>query len=63
MTSEPMLYKVSEAMKLLRMSRSVIYEQMRSGRLKAVKQGRARFITPAALQDYVALLEREAEAA
>jgi excisionase family DNA binding protein len=56
------LYKVSEAMQLLSMSRSAIYEQMRAGRLRFVKQGRATLISVAAIRNYVALLEREAEA-
>ena len=55
------LYKVSEAMQLLSMSRSAIYEQMRAGRLRFVKQGRATLISAAAIRNYVALLEREAE--
>jgi hypothetical protein len=54
------LYKVPEAMALLSMSRSVIYEQMRAGRLRFVKQGRATLVSAVAIRDYVALLEREA---
>ncbi|WP_068928128.1 helix-turn-helix domain-containing protein [Planobispora rosea] len=61
--SEVELYRIPDAMRLLKMSRSVIYEQIRSGRLRSVKQGRARLITPAAIRDYIALLEQEAEAA
>lgn len=53
------LFKVSEAMELLSMSRTVIYEQMRNGRLRYVKQGRATLITRAAIRNYVALLENE----
>ncbi|WP_275413227.1 helix-turn-helix domain-containing protein [Rugosimonospora africana] len=53
------LYRVSEAMRLLSMSRTVIYEQLRSGRLRSVHQGRARLIPASAITDYVALLERE----
>jgi excisionase family DNA binding protein len=54
------LYKIPEAMVLLSMSRSAIYEQIRSGRLRSVQQGRARLIAAAAMRNYVALLEREA---
>ncbi|QFY13920.1 helix-turn-helix domain-containing protein [Nonomuraea phyllanthi] len=50
-------------MRLLRMSRTVIYDQIRTGRLRSVKQGRARLITPGAIRDYIALLEKEAEEA
>ncbi|WP_345634007.1 helix-turn-helix domain-containing protein [Rugosimonospora acidiphila] len=53
------LYRVSEAMVLLSMSRTVIYEQMRAGRLRSVHQGRARLIPATAIADYVALLEAE----
>lgn len=54
------LYRIPEAMALLGMSRSVIYEQIRSGRLRSVKQGRTRLIPQSAIAEYVALLEREA---
>ena len=57
------LYRVTDAMRLLRLSRSVIYEQLRSGRLRSIRQGRARLITAAAIRDYIALLEKEAEEA
>jgi len=60
--SGPLLYKVPDAMRLLRMSRSVIYEQIRAGRLRTVKQGRATFITAAAIANYITLLEAEAGA-
>lgn len=53
------LYSVPEVMALLSMSRTVVYEQMRSGRLRSVSEGRARRITASAIADYVALLERE----
>lgn len=55
------LYRVPEAMRLLSMSRSVIYEQLRCGRLRSVSQGRARLIPATAITDYIALLEREAQ--
>jgi hypothetical protein len=56
------LYRVPDAMRLLSMSRTVIYEQLRSGRLRSVHQGRARLIPAAAIRDYIALLESEAQA-
>jgi hypothetical protein len=55
------LYRVPDAMRLLRLSRTVIYEQLRCGRLRSVHQGRARLITAAAIRDYIALLETEAQ--
>ncbi|GAA3242957.1 helix-turn-helix domain-containing protein [Dactylosporangium siamense] len=54
------LWKIPEAMALLSMSRTVIYEQIRSGRLRTVTQGRARLVPDGAIAEYVALLEREA---
>ena len=55
------LYRVSDAMRLLSLSRSVIYEQIRIGRLKSVTQGRTRLIPAMAIADYIALLQREAD--
>jgi len=45
---------------MLRLSRSVIYEQIRAGRLRIVKQGRATLVPASAIAEYVALLEQEA---
>ena len=53
------LYRVPEVMSLLSLSRTVIYELIRSGRLRTVQQGRVRLIPAAAVVEYVALLERE----
>jgi excisionase family DNA binding protein len=57
------LYRVNEAMAVLSMSRSVIYEEIRAGRLRSVKRGRSRLISASAIADYVALLEQEMRAA
>jgi excisionase family DNA binding protein len=48
-------------MALLSLSRSVFYEELRSGRLRSVHRGRTRLIPAAAIAEYVALLEREAD--
>ena len=56
----PRLYRVPEAMRLLALSRSVLYEQIRAGRLGSVTQGRTRLIPSSAITDYIALLLREA---
>jgi excisionase family DNA binding protein len=61
-TSSPhILYRIPDVMRMLSMSRSVIFEQLRTGRLRSVRQGRARLIPAAAIEEYVKLLEREAE--
>ncbi|MDP9840957.1 helix-turn-helix domain-containing protein [Streptosporangium lutulentum] len=60
---ERRLYRICDAMHLLSMSRSVIYEQIRAGRLRSVTQGRTRLIPASAISDYIDLLEQEARAA
>jgi excisionase family DNA binding protein len=55
------LYEVCDVMRMLRLSRTVIYELIRSGRLRFVKQGRARRVPASAIRDYITLLEREAD--
>ena len=60
---DKMLYRVTEAMAVLSVSRSVIYDEIRSGRLRSVKRGRSRLISASAIADYIALLEQEAGAA
>ncbi|KJK12836.1 excisionase [Terrabacter sp. 28] len=52
----PVLYRVDEAAEALRISRSVIYELIRSGQLRTVKVGRRRLVPVQALGDYVASL-------
>jgi excisionase family DNA binding protein len=56
-----LLFRVSEAMRMLATSRSEMYELLRSGRLRSVGRGRGRRITAAALLEYVKLLEHEAK--
>ncbi|MEV7231625.1 helix-turn-helix domain-containing protein [Polymorphospora sp. NPDC051019] len=53
------LYRIPEAMRLLSLSRSVIYELIRSGRLRTVKEGRTRLVPHSAIVEYVTLLEQE----
>jgi len=55
------LYAVTEAMALLNLSRSQIYELIRSDRLLTVTVGRRRLVPAQAITDYVALLVSEAE--
>ena len=56
------LYRVTDAVRVLNLSRTAVFELLRSGRLRSVKQGRTRLIPASAIRDYIALLEREAEA-
>ena len=56
---EPLLYRPEEAAEQLAVGRTMVFELIRSGRLRSVKVGGARRITPQALTDFVAQLERE----
>src|SRR4029450_8067872 len=54
------LYDVPEAMALLNLSRTQIYELIRSRRLVTVTQGRRRLVPADSISEYVQLLLREA---
>jgi len=54
------LYDVPEAMVLLSLSRTQIYELIRNRRLVTVTQGRRRLVPAASISAYVELLLREA---
>lgn len=62
-TAAPVLYRVPDAVRVLRLSRTVVYDLIRVGRLRTVKEGRARLIPASAIAEYVALLESEAKGA
>lgn len=49
----PVVYRVEEAAEALRMSRDRVYELIRSGRLRTIKEGRLRLVPIAALSEYV----------
>ena len=53
-------YDVPEAMALLSLSRTQIYELIRSRRLLTVTQGRRRLVPADSISEYVQLLLREA---
>ena len=53
----PVLYRVDEAAEALRLSRSAIYELIRSGRLRTVKAGRRRLVPVEALAEFVTTLD------
>ena len=55
------LYRVEEAAVMLGLSRSQLYELIRSGRLQTVTEGRMRPIPAAAIDAYVSLLTVEAK--
>ena len=51
---EPLLVRVEEAVRILSLSRSTIYEMMDVGELPSVRRGAARRIPVAALREWVA---------
>ena len=53
----PVLYRVDEAATALRLSRSLLYELIRSGRLRTVKVGSRRLVPVEALTECVAMLQ------
>ena len=57
------MYRIADAVVVLSLRRTAIYEQIRSGRLRSVTQGRTRLIPASAIKEYIALLEKEADAA
>jgi excisionase family DNA binding protein len=54
------LYRISEAMVLLSLGRTMLYQELRAGRLRSVGEGRTRRISATAIDAYVCLLEQEA---
>lgn len=48
-----MAYKVAEAAEKIGLSRSFVYEMIHSGKLRTIKIGRSRRITPAQLQEFL----------
>jgi excisionase family DNA binding protein len=60
--AEQVLYKPEEAATALRIGRSMVYEEIRLGRLQTVRIGRRRLVPPEYIAEYIELLKREAQA-
>jgi len=56
----PVMYRVGEAAEALRLSRTAIYELIRSEQLRSVKVGKRRLVPVAAVADYVESMDRVA---
>ena len=56
---EQLMYRPIEAANLLGMGRTAVFGLIKSGRLRSVKLGGARFITADALRAFVRELEQE----
>ncbi|WP_327047101.1 helix-turn-helix domain-containing protein [Microbispora sp. NBC_01189] len=61
--SEPAMYRVPDAARVLGLGKTKIYELIRGKRLRSVTEGRTRLIPADAITDYLALLTKEAEEA
>ncbi|MFJ6788841.1 helix-turn-helix domain-containing protein [Streptomyces angustmyceticus] len=61
--AERVLFRPEEAAAALGIGRSLVYEEIRHGRLQTVRIGRRRLIPPEYIAQYVELLKHEAEAA
>jgi excisionase family DNA binding protein len=53
-------YSISEVMTALGLSKQTVYNIINDGTLKSFKVGRRRLVSPQALQDMVAKLEKRA---
>ncbi|MFK0236458.1 helix-turn-helix domain-containing protein [Streptomyces vinaceus] len=62
-SADQILYKPEEAATVLRIGRSMVYEQIRLGRLRSITIGRRRLVPPEYVAEYIALLKRESQAA
>ena len=59
---EPRLYTVREVAVMIRQSESKTWDLVHSGEIRSVKQGWSRRIPIKAVDEYVAMLEREQQA-
>ena len=59
-TIQPSGLSVPEVMESTGLSRQTVYNEINAGRLRTFKVGRRRLVSPAALADWVAALERQA---
>ncbi len=57
---EQLMYRPADAAQVLGMGRTAVFALIKSGRLRSIKLGGARFITAEALRAFVRELEREA---
>ena len=60
---EKLLYRPTEAAAVLGRSKTALYSLIRTNRIRSIKDGKFRFITAEALEEYVRTLQREYEEA
>jgi excisionase family DNA binding protein len=55
----PLIVSVDEACRMLSLCRTVMYEEIKSGRIKSFKRGKSRLITVASLHEWIAAMSAE----
>lgn len=60
---DKLLYRPREAALVLGMSKTALYDLIRTKRIRSIKDGKFRFITADALREYVQTLEQQQEEA
>lgn len=55
------LYDLNEGFELAGVKRSHGFKEIKAGRLKVIKNGKRTLITAQAIDDYIALLEKETQ--
>ena len=59
--ADKILLTIEETIKATNSSRATIYREINAERLKTVKLGRRRYVTPAAIEEWIALLGEQSE--
>lgn len=60
---QPLVWTIDETIERARTSRATIYREIKSGRLKTVRIGRRRYVTPEAARAWIESLAEDSEAA
>ncbi len=56
------LHDIETVMRRTKLGRSMVFEEIRSRKLRSIKVGRRRLVSEAALCEYIAELDRQASA-
>lgn len=62
-TIQRLAYNITDACGVLCTSRQTLYNLINEGRLRSFKEGKRRYVSRQAIDDYIAAQERQGEAA
>lgn len=62
-TIQRLTYTIADACEVLCTSRQTLYNLINEGRLRSFKEGKRRYVSRQAIDDYIAAQERQGEAA